>query len=241
MSYDIAAGKQSSVNYGAISSFTTGTLQGFSLTLCGLRQDCYRYMEDLLAMEGCIPAGAGQQFPTGSLHQPRSTAHLLAWQRAMEAHPDGRFASFIMRGLLGGFRIGFSRTMAPQLRAASGNLASVRAHPDTVDNYLRAELEGGRLVTAPMDPRCHTSPIGLVPKGHERNEWRLIVDLSAPIGACVNEGIARELCSLHYASMDDAVVFVQHWGAGTLLAKLDLEKAYRMVPVHPDDHWLLGV
>ena len=30
-------------------------------------------------------------------------------------------------------------------------------------------------------------------------------------------------------------------GKGALLAKLDLKKAYRMVPVHPDDRWLLGV
>ena len=39
----------------------------------------------------------------------------------------------------------------------------------------------------------------------------------------------------------DAVVFVQHWGPGMLLAKLDLEKAYWMIPVHPDKQWLLGV
>ena len=30
-------------------------------------------------------------------------------------------------------------------------------------------------------------------------------------------------------------------GIGALLAKLDLKNAYRMVPVHPDDRWLLGV
>ncbi len=28
---------------------------------------------------------------------------------------------------------------------------------------------------------------------------------------------------------------------GCLLAKFDVEGAFRMVPVHPDDRWLLGM
>ena len=30
-------------------------------------------------------------------------------------------------------------------------------------------------------------------------------------------------------------------GRGTLIAKTDIKKVYRMVPVHSADHWLLGV
>ena len=30
-------------------------------------------------------------------------------------------------------------------------------------------------------------------------------------------------------------------GAGTKLDKFDVEGAYRTVPVHPDDRWLLGM
>ena len=30
-------------------------------------------------------------------------------------------------------------------------------------------------------------------------------------------------------------------GAGALMAKFDMEAAYRMVPVHPEDRWLLGM
>ena len=67
------------------------------------------------------------------------------------------------------------------------------------------------------------------------------MDLSAPEEASVNSGISRDFCSLHYASIDDAIKFVRELGPGSLPAKLDLKKAYRMVPVHPDDQWLLGV
>ena len=30
-------------------------------------------------------------------------------------------------------------------------------------------------------------------------------------------------------------------GKGALMAKVDLKSAYRMVPVHPQDQWLLGM
>ncbi len=30
-------------------------------------------------------------------------------------------------------------------------------------------------------------------------------------------------------------------GRGTLLAKVDIQNAYRNIPVHPDDRWLLGM
>ena len=41
--------------------------------------------------------------------------------------------------------------------------------------------------------------------------------------------------------MDDAAAIITHLGRGTKLAKLDLESAYRIIPVHPDDRHLLGM
>ena len=54
-------------------------------------------------------------------------------------------------------------------------------------------------------------------------------------------GIKPELCSLSYASIDDAVATVAKLGRGTMLAVLDLKYAYQIVPVYPDDRWLLGM
>ena len=34
---------------------------------------------------------------------------------------------------------------------------------------------------------------------------------------------------------------VRSWGRGALLAKLDIESAYRIVPIHPDDRSVLGM
>ena len=62
-----------------------------------------------------------------------------------------------------------------------------------------------------------------------------------PVNHSVNEGISRELSSISYASVDDAVEQILQLGRGTQLVKLDLEKAYCNIPVHPQDHHLLAI
>ena len=75
----------------------------------------------------------------------------------------------------------------------------------------------------------HTSPIGLVPKQHRKDRFRMIVDLSSPSGQSVNDGVK-------YASVDQAVSIIQHLGRGTQLVKVDINDAYRIIPVHPSDY-----
>ena len=78
-------------------------------------------------------------------------------------------------------------------------------------------------------------------KPHVNDLWRLIVDLSHPKHLSVNDGISTSLCSLEYASVDNAVDLILQLGPGTELVKMDLSNAYRMVPVHPHDQPLLGI
>ena len=66
----------------------------------------------------------------------------------------------------------------------------------------------------------------------------MIVDLSSPTGGSINDGIPPEWCSL---KVDDVARHVAQLGRGALLAKMDIQQAYRMVPVHPDDRALLGM
>ena len=65
--------------------------------------------------------------------------------------------------------------------------------------------------------------------------------MSHPKRASVNDGIKSELCSLSYTSVDAAVRIITAMGPGVLLAKFDIESAYRLIPVHPDDRPLLGM
>ena len=67
------------------------------------------------------------------------------------------------------------------------------------------------------------------------------MDLSHPAGSIVNDGNEPELCSLHYTSVDEAAKLVNTVGVRAQIVKLDLESAYCIVPVHPDDRPLLGM
>ena len=102
-------------------------------------------------------------------------------------------------------------------------------------------MAAGRLAATPLGVKVHTSPIGLIPKPHCPGKFRLIVDLSAPRGFSVNDGIDPNLCSLEYATIDKAAAMVRRAGRGALMAKLDLSAAYRRIPVHFNDSLLLGL
>ena len=153
--------------------------------------------------------------------------------------PDRALADFLRRGMSLGFRVSFSRSTS--LRGARGNLPSVEANPAAVRKYIEEELKQSTIRLARPEESVHISPIGLIPKGGQTGKFRLIVDLSSPQGASVNDGIDPDLCSLSYSSVDEAVARVRQCGPGALMAKLDLQSAYRKVPVHPDDQLLLGM
>ena len=76
----------------------------------------------------------------------------------------------------------------------------------------------------------------------EPGKWWLILDLSAPEGCSINDGICSEWCSLLYImSVDDVAAEIVSLGRGAQMAKFDLKSAYWNVLVHPDDRWLLGI
>ena len=200
----------------------------------GLYRQSYKYMDRLLALEA--RSGGGQPVQPISGFLPQS-----AWEPFLHSHPDQRLAAFLRRGIRYGFRIGFDA--AQPLRCHKGNLKSVDLNPQVVDQYIANEISQGKLrqLGATEAAKIHTSPIGIIPKSSQPGKFRLIVDLSSPQMASVNDGIAPSMCSLEYASLDQAVQMVASLGEGALMAKLDLHSAYRMVPVHPLDHWLLGL
>ena len=67
------------------------------------------------------------------------------------------------------------------------------------------------------------------------------MDLSSPHGHSMNDGITKELCSLHYSSIDEAATQVAALGPGCMLVKMDIHQAYRNIPVAPEDKHLLGL
>ena len=147
---------------------------------------------------------------------PATPLVMRAWCQALEDHPDKEFVAYILAGLCQGFHIGADMIHPSR----HGNLPSVQQHPTLVVEHLAAERAAGRLLGR-LPPQlvnsCQTSPIGLIPKPHQPDKWRLIVDLSSPRGASVNEAIASEPCHMRYASVLDSAALVRQLGQGTVL------------------------
>ena len=125
-------------------------------------------------------------------------------------------------------------------------MLSAIEHPQIVTDYIRGELASHHLhlvglTSSPNLPRVHLSPLGVIPKKDRPDCWRLIMDLSSPHGHSVNDGITKELCSLHYSSIDEAATQIAALGPGCMLAKMDIRQAYRNIPVAPEDKHLLGL
>ena len=123
-------------------------------------------------------------------------------------------------------------------------MTSATDNPEPVDKYLTKEVTDQRVIgPLPMGVAAlvHISRFGVIPKRHQPGKWRLILDLSSPKGRSVNDGIDKNLCSLQYESVDNTARIIMGLGRDTQLAKIDIAHAYRNVPVHPADRYLLGM
>lgn len=145
--------------------------------------------------------------------------------------------------MVNGFSSGFHIPFVGERKFRScSNLTSVNHRVDILQDKIDKEVSAGR-VGGPFDtlpmPNLQISPLGLVPK-KEINEFRIIHHLSFPAGKSINDGIAPEFCSVRYQTIDDATKHLLACGKGALLAKTDIEHAYKLVPIHPEDYELLG-
>lgn len=46
---------------------------------------------------------------------------------------------------------------------------------------------------------------------------------------------------MHYIKVNEIIQMVAKYGPGALMAKFDVETAYRNIAVHPDDRFLLAM
>lgn len=153
---------------------------------------------------------------------------------------DDHLKTFLYEGFKQGFKIQYQ---GPRQQRFCKNLLSVQQHENIVAEKLQKEVSLGR-IAGPFNflpfSNLQCSPIGIVPK-KEINEFRLIHHLSYPDGASINDFIPDELCSVSYTTVDDAIKQIKKLGKSCLLAKTDIASAFRILPVHPHDHELLGI
>ena len=150
------------------------------------------------------------------------------------------FDQYLVSGFTVGFRLGY---VGPRSARTSENLPSCAESPHVINKKLNKEVALNRVrgpFISPPFNNLQISPIGCVPKKLE-GEFRLIHHLSYPLGSSINDFICDELATVSYANFDDAANLVVKLGHNCLLAKTDIESAFRLVPIHPDDYELLGI
>ena len=127
----------------------------------------------------------------------------------------------------------------------SKNLQTAFEDPDLISANLAEEVSLGR-TAGPFDTPPFSNfqvlPIGLVPKKNS-GKFRTIFHLSYPQSgsSSINYHISKEDFSLQYVTIDDAINGIQLNGPGCFLAKTDIESAFRLIPIHPNDYELLGM
>ena len=160
------------------------------------------------------------------------TTPLIAatWEEALRQHPAKQFRDYVVSGIKSGFRVSFDYTNH-KLVSSKSNMLSASSNPQIIEEYLQHEVSLGRMWKPPLAlvalRPLQVSPIGVIPKKHKPGKWRLIVDLSAPEGSSVNDGIDKDTCSLSYVSIDKIVDCILEVGLGVEMAKIDIKEAYR--------------
>ena len=149
---------------------------------------------------------------------------LESWRCALEEHPNHPSAQFFLNRISEGFKIGHNYGSVC-LKLAQKNLDSALQHKEVISEYFQTEIDNKRVAESFSKEETtgvQISRFGVIPKNHQPNNWRLIVDLSYLKGHSVNDGIPKSLCSLSYISVDDAIYHIITTGQHTLLVKIDI-------------------
>ena len=177
-------------------------------------------MEQLTGLGACHPLPA--EATPAVLSHIEMPVNLCRWRAGLVELRDQEFAQFILQGLQQGFRIGFQR--GSPLMQAGHNMPCPDAR--VVEEYLRREINLNQLVKlSKQEAEClkvHSSPMGIIPKKNKPGSWRLIVDLSAPEGGSINDGIGKEMSSLTYISVELVASRILQLGRGTELGKMNI-------------------
>ena len=173
----------------------------------------YRYSGDLAALHQCRSATPVRLLY--SLDRIVTPLSWEAWLASLVHSPDHAFASWLITGIQGDFRIRYDYALG-RPKSLRRNLASALEKPQVIWEYLEKDcVEGwimGPFTTTELS-QLHISRFGVVPKSTP-GKWRLILGLPLPEGHSVNDGISEAHCSLLYVSIEDAVeaMFKKGWG-----------------------------
>jgi hypothetical protein len=176
-------------------------------------------------------------FPSNSLKvgtAPVSATRLKSWANAVGCSDRERLTA-VCRDLENGADIGCRGSYRQP--TSSSNASSAMTHGAQVTDAVADWVTQG-IVAGPLDPKtrpanakvngimCHLKPNGTA---------RIILNLSAPKGLCVNEGINGDLFPATMSSTGKWLEVLDKAGRHCQMVKVDWAAAYKHIAVREDD------
>ena len=163
------------------------------------------------------------------------------WRRYLEGYSDPNLADYLEYG----WPINCDRRSP--LVPTERNHFSAEAYPDHIDYYIETELRHAALLGPFAGPPVfptHINPLMTTEKKDSEHR-RVILDLSFPPGASVNDGISQVdyidgPLTVRLPTVNSLERRILDLGKGAYLYKTDLARGYRQLRVDPSDWGLIA-
>ena len=197
--------------------------------------EAYMNMAKAISDSG-VPNYRCARFP---LH---SGLNIQAWDHYLRDYHD----KFLIQYLTYGFPLSaVDRNLS--CNTVITNHYSALQFPDAIDEYLQKEVGLGAIL-GPYDcidyDKLHCSPLLTRPK--DGDSRRVILNLSFPAGASLNDAVTRNLFdnrpfTLHFPTVDNILDSIRGVQGTAMLAKIDVARAFRNLRVDPVDAFKFGI
>ena len=171
----------------------------------------------------------------------QSPLHLSNFHKYTTSHPDQAWCTKLLQGIECGVNIGFQ---GERMSMVSDNWKSALDHLEVNMSILPMRVAAGCKAgpfTQPPFPDFVRSLMGKVTKkGSFPVKYRIIHNLSWPPEDSINDHIDLDSFRCFYWSFDDAVAIIVKHEVGALSTKMDLDDAFKHIPIRIQDWPLLG-
>ena len=142
---------------------------------------------------------------------------------------------YILEGIKNGFRI-TDRAHSGPVVETNNYKSATEENFNEVENQIKVELENGRLEVTNTVPKITNALGAIVKQEGDKKKCRLLLDCSSPRGDSLND-----LTDNWHVAYDDLAVAKDIIKPHNVMAKIDLQGAYKVVPIHPQDRHLTGI
>jgi hypothetical protein len=156
----------------------------------------------------------------------------LAWSLGFN---DQQLVDTVCRDLEDGADIGCRGSA--RLPSSSSNAPSAFDFPEQITDAIGDWITAG-FAAGPFDPADRPAEAkvnGIMCRQKPNGSARIILNLSAPKGACVNEGICSDEFPTTMASTRKWLDVLDRAGRNCLILKMDWASAYKHIAVRPED------